>query len=92
MEGIALASDKKNITLEDVLSAGEKGIIYPEHLEGWENFKGEWSKEDKIIWANLLKRFSRDPDGKFSLNPPLTSKEKIWSKELIKLAEKKGLC
>jgi hypothetical protein len=29
-----LASDKKNITLEDVLSAGEKGIIYPEHLDG----------------------------------------------------------
>jgi hypothetical protein len=30
--------------LEDVLSAGERGIIYPEHLDGWENFKKEWSK------------------------------------------------
>jgi hypothetical protein len=92
MVGFVLAINRKSITLEEVLSAGERGIIYPEHLRGWENFKRDWSKEDKIMWANLLKRFSRDSNGKYNLEPPLTDKEMIWSKKLIKMAAKKGLC
>jgi hypothetical protein len=50
MEGLPLASDKKNITLEDVLSAGEKGIIYPSI---WTDGVAEVQRLDNAL-ANLV--------------------------------------
>jgi hypothetical protein len=78
--------------LEKMISLGRRGIIYPDHMKRWEQFKKEWAEEDFVIWDKLKEKMKMDDSGKLELSPPLSSSEKEWAKNFIQRAEEKGLC
>ncbi|MGB5100977.1 MAG: hypothetical protein WBN94_10330 [Methanothrix sp.] len=78
--------------LEKMISLGRRGIIYPDHMERWEQFKKEWSEEDFVFWDQLMEKMKVDDAGTLKLSSPLSSSEKKWSKNFIHRAEEKGLC
>lgn len=78
--------------LEKMLSLGRRGIIYPDHMVRWEQFKKEWAEEDLVIWDKLKEKMKVDDSGTMKLSPPLSSSEKEWAKNFIQRAEEKGLC
>lgn len=87
-----MAEGKTRWSLDDVMSAAEKGIVYSNYYNDWQGFKEEWSQEDRAIWDSLLKRVNKGADGKLSLIPPLTSKEMAWVMGVYRRAEERGLC
>ena len=44
--------------LEKMISLGRRGIIYPDHMNRWEQFKKEWAEEDFVIWDKLKEKMS----------------------------------
>jgi|PlaIllAssembly_1097288.scaffolds.fasta_scaffold510836_1 hypothetical protein len=78
--------------LEKIISLGRKGIIYPDHMERWIQFKKEWAEVDLTIWNGLKKKMKVDDSGTLTLSPPLSSNEKKWAKKFIQRAEERGLC
>ena len=78
--------------LKKIISLGRKGIIYPDHMERWIQFKNEWTEVDLTIWDELKKKLKVDESGTLTLSPPLSSNEKEWAKNFIQRAEERGLC
>lgn len=78
--------------LERMISLGRKGIIDPDHMVRWEQFKKEWVEADLLIWEGLKKRIKEDGSGTLKLSPPLSPSEMKWAKEFIQRAEERRLC
>jgi len=78
------------MNLEEIISAAQKGIIYPDQIKKWEAFKSTWSEEDKINWNKLFTRLKRDPAGKLYLKAPLDTEEIIWANGFIQRAKDAG--
>jgi hypothetical protein len=78
------------MNLEEIISAAQKGIIFPDQFKNWEKFKGTWSEEDKVYWNNLYNRLEKDPAGKLYLKAPLDAEEKIWAHGFIERAKDAG--
>ena len=80
------------ITIDEIISDAEKGEYHWDIFDRWQEFKKEWSQEDRDIWDNLMRKVRKDVDGARTLDPPLTSKEKAWAMDLVRRAMERGLC
>lgn len=78
--------------LEKMISLGRKGIIDPDHMKMWGEFKNVWAEADLAIWNKLKERMTLGDSGALELSPPLSSSEKEWAKKFIMRAEESGLC
>jgi hypothetical protein len=78
--------------MEKIISLGRKGIIDPDHMERWEEFKKGWTKADLAIWNKLKERMIIVDSGTLELSQPLSASEKKWAKKLILRAEERNLC
>ena len=61
--------------LKKIISLGRKGIIYPDHIERWIQFKNEWAEVDLTIWDK--KEMKVDESGTLTLSPPLEHAQSI---------------
>lgn len=82
---------KRDWSLKERFSAGEKNIIDLNHYSRWQKFKSELSEEDKTKWDNLVKKIQKDKDGKRFLSTPLSKEEIAWATDLLRRAEEQGL-
>ncbi len=80
------------VSLEEAIFAAEKDLIYLNYFDRWQEFKKEWSLQDKKNWDSLLARVRIDEGKKKRLEPPLSSDEKVWAMDLIRRAIEWGLC
>jgi hypothetical protein len=80
------------MSLERTIAAAERGLVDLDYLSEWEDFKKGWSLEDRGYWNNLLKRLDRDVCGKFRLMAPLSFEETVWADNMVRRAERRGLC
>lgn len=87
-----MAKGKNGSDLRELIFLAEKGIIDPDHYKKWNQFKNEWSPEDKIFWNRLNNKMRRDESGTLKLDPPPSADEKAWAKRFVRRAEEKGLC
>ncbi len=78
------------MSLEEIISAAQKGIINPDQFKRWETFKSTWSEEDKVYWNKLYQSLDGDHAGKLYLKAPLDKKAKIWAYEFIQRAKDAG--
>jgi hypothetical protein len=78
--------------LEKMIFLGRKGIIYPDHMVRWEQFKKELAELDLAFWDELKEKIKVDDSGTLKLNPPLSLSEKKWVKKFIQRAKERGLC
>ncbi len=80
-------SQKKRTDLEKIIRLGSEGIIDINHFERWQQFKKQWSEDDKVRWQILLNRMKKKSDGTAEFKPPLSQSEKQWVRDLIRRAE-----
>lgn len=85
-------AEETKITIEEIISDAEKGEYHWDIFDRWQEFKNEWSQEDRDIWDSLMKKVRKNVDGKSVLDPPLTSKEKVWAMDLALRAVEWGIC
>jgi hypothetical protein len=78
--------------LEKILRLGASGIIDKEHFERWQQFKDQWTVDDRIRWQILISRIHKRANGIAELKPFLSDLEKQWAKDLIRRAEAFNLC
>jgi len=76
MEYVTFASERTQLSLENISSSDVRRAFYPEHSDRWNEFEGVWSQEDRTNWKNLLKRVTRIEEGKKNLTLALTQQEK----------------
>jgi len=78
--------------LEKMISLGRKGIIDPDYMKRWGEFKKEWAEADLAIWSKLKERMTFGDSGALELSPPLSPSEKEWAKKIIMRAEERNIC
>jgi len=78
--------------LEKMISLGRKGIIDPDYMRRWEEFKKEWVEADLAIWNKLKERMIVGDSGALELSPTLSPSEKEWAKKVVMRAEERNLC
>lgn len=78
--------------LKKMISLGRKGIIDPDHMVRWGQFKKEWAEADLATWNKLKEKMTVGNSGELALCLPLSSSEKVWAKKFILRAEERGLC
>ncbi len=83
-------AEKKDIKVEKVISDAEKGILHWDYYERWQEFKKEWSEEDKRRWNEITGRMHKNRNGKMFLDPPLTDNEKVWAMDIMRKAMEWG--
>ena len=88
----AMTNKRARPDLEKMISLGRKGIIDPDYMKKWGEFKKEWAEADLAIWNKLKDRMTVVDSGTLELSPPLSASEKEWAKKLILRAEKRNLC
>lgn len=85
-------SQKIRTDLGEIIRLGALGIINKEHFERWQQFKEQWSVDDRTRWQLLFGRIHKRPDGTAELMHPLSDLEKQWAKDLVRRAEALDLC
>ena len=87
-------NDKKETRpdLKKIISLGRKGIIDPDYMEWWGQFKENWTEADLATWNKLKEKMTVSNSGELEFCPPPSSSEKVWAKKFILRAEERGLC
>jgi hypothetical protein len=70
-------------TLDKIISFSESGMMRPECLHRWDEFKGLWSQEDRTNLTCILKKITIDTEGNKILTLPLTQQEKAWTANFV---------
>ncbi len=77
--------------LEMIISDADRNIIDLSHFYRWQEFKEEWSEEDKIYWESLLKMVYKNKSGGKALKRSLSTEEKEWIAHLLQRATNYGI-
>jgi hypothetical protein len=87
-----LEAIKTTISIEKIISDGEKGIAHWDYYNRWQEFKNEWSAEDRSRWNEITGRMHKDVNGRRVLEPSLTGEEKSWLMSIALRAMEWGFC
>ncbi len=87
-----MAARKISMDLERIISDGEKGIVYQDYYNSWQEFKKGWTAEDRSRWDEITRRMCKDANGRRVLDPPLTDEEKSWAMGIALRAMEWGFC
>jgi hypothetical protein len=85
-------AETTGIAIPEIISDAEKGEYHWDIFDRWQEFKKEWSQEDRETWDSLMKKVRKNADGERVLDPPLTSEEKVWAMDLARRAMEWGIC
>ena len=88
----AMTKKETRPDLEKIISLGRNGIIDPDYLERWGQFKEDWTEADLATWNKLKEKMTVSNSGELEFCPPPSSSEKVWAKKFIPWAEERGLC
>ncbi len=87
-----MAAEKTKISLERIISDAENGIAHWDYYDRWQDFKKEWTAEDRSRWDEIIGRMCKDVKGRRFLDPPLTNEEKSWVMGIAHRAMEWGFC
>lgn len=89
---MTLAVETTKISLEGIISDAENGIAHWDYYDRWQEFKKEWTAEDRSRWDEIMGRMYKDVNGQRFLDPPLTGEEKSWVTSIVLRAMEWGFC
>ena len=75
--------ERTQLSLENINSSDVRRAFYPEHSDRWNEFEEVWSQDDRTNWKNLLKRVTRNEEGKKDFILVLTQPEKAWIADFV---------
>jgi hypothetical protein len=75
--------ERIQLSLENIDSSDVRRAFYPEHSDRWNEFEEVWSHDDRNNWKNLLKRVTRNEEGKKDFILALTQQEKAWIADFV---------
>jgi hypothetical protein len=75
--------ERTQLSLENINSSDVRRAFYPEHSDRWNEFEEVWSQDDRTNWKNLLKRVTRNEEGKKDFILALTQQEKAWIADFV---------